>query len=71
MDHQNTSAVFRIKPISGQSVCLKYKGIVTEVQKLGDEIVALDTVMHPEPDVVGEHAIQLESIDSCEMLGRI
>lgn len=71
IDHQNTSAVFRIKPISGSSVCLKYKGIVTEVQKLGDEIVELDSIMHIEPEVVGKHAIQLESIDSYEMLGRI
>jgi hypothetical protein len=70
-DHQNTSAVFRIKPLSCNRAQIKYKGWVTDQQKLGDEIIELDEVVHPEPEIVGKHAIPIKQIGDYDMLGRI
>lgn len=69
--HKNTEAVFRIKSLGGSRVAIKYKGTLTEEQKLGDETVELDEVIHPDHEVVGKHAIPIDNIGSYEMLGRI
>lgn len=70
--HQNTSPVFRLKPISrSNSAKIRHVGNLLEGEKLGDEIVELDTVLHPEADIVGKHAIPINKIDSFEMLGRL
>lgn len=71
VDHSKSSAVFRIKPLGKDSASIKYKGFVTETQRLGDEIVELETPLHPEANVVGKHAIPIDRIDDYEMLGRI
>lgn len=68
--HKNTAAVFRVRP-SGTMAQIKYKGFVTEGERLGDEIVELDKPLHPEADVVGQHAIPIDSIEAYDMLGRI
>lgn len=69
--HKNTSAVFRIKSNHGSNVSIKYKGVILETEKLGDEIVELDDVLHPDSDVVGKHAIPIKKIEEYDMIGRI
>ena len=71
VDHTNTSAVFRVKPSGKNSGTIKYKGFVTDKQKLGDEIVELEKVIHPEADIVGKHAIPIDRVDDYDMVGRI
>lgn len=69
--HKNTSAVFRIKPNSTSTAVIKYQGIVTTDQKLGDEIVELDSPMHPEWEIYGRHSIKVKNVDEYEVLSRI
>lgn len=69
--HDNTSAVFRIRPSGTGMAQIKYKGFITAGEKLGDEVIEFDEVIHPESDIVGKYAIPIKRIDSYDMLGRI
>jgi hypothetical protein len=71
VDHTNTSAVFRLRAQSNNHAVIKYKGFVTDQQRLGDEIVELEEVLHPEADIVGKHAIPIDMVDDYDMVGRI
>jgi hypothetical protein len=69
--HENTSAAFRIKPLGGSRVTIRYKGIIMETERLGDEIVELDEPIHSDCELVGKHAIPINEIGSYDMLGRL
>ena len=71
VDHNKSSAVFRIRPIGKNDAIIKYKGFVTERERLGDEIVELETPLHPEANLVGKHAIPIKPIGEYDMIGRI
>jgi hypothetical protein len=64
--------VFRIKPQNRSNECtIKYVGYLTEDEKLGDEIVELDTPLHSDYLAVGKHAIPIKKIGMFNMLGRL
>jgi len=71
IDHTNTSAVFRLRPQGDNGAIIKYKGFVTDKQRLGDEIVELESVLHPDANIVGKHAIPIDMIGNYDMVGRI
>ena len=50
---------------------VKYVGYLKDTDKLGDEIVELDKVLHPEYTVVGRHAIPIKNIGSFNIVGRL
>jgi hypothetical protein len=71
-DSVNLTPVFRLKPINKRNEAIvKYVGNLTDDEKLGDEVVTLDTILHKESCVYGNHAIPIDDIDKFELLGRI
>lgn len=69
--HKNTSAVFRIKPLSSTRAKIKHVGNLFKNEQLGDEPVELDEPIHPQYDVMGKHAIPIANIGRFEMVGRL
>jgi hypothetical protein len=72
---KNIKAAFRLKPIRNENedykaIC-KYVGYVTPTQKLGDQIVHLDKIMHPDSGVYGKNAIPLKKVGTYDMIGKI
>ena len=69
---KNLSPVFRLKPINrGNEAIIKYKGYITENEKLGDEIVELDKILHEDYEIYGKHAIPIQKIGMYDMIGRV
>jgi hypothetical protein len=72
MTDNKITTVFRIKPESNTNrAVIKYIGKLNADEKLGDEIIELDTPLHPNALVVGKHAIPIKKIDSFDMVGRL
>lgn len=69
---EDISAVFRLKPKNyDNKATIKYIGIIDDEEKLVDEIVELDKVIHPDYQTVGKNAIPIHDIGEYEMIGRI
>jgi hypothetical protein len=69
---ENTVPVFRLKPFKNkESAMVKYVGFVEQNDKLGDEIVELSKVIHPDSIVYGKHSIPVENVGEYSLSGRI
>lgn len=70
--HATTSAVFRLKPDNwSNSATILYVGALKENEKLGDEVIELDKVIHPDHTLVGKHAIPINKVGEFEIVGRL
>lgn len=72
-DNQNNNAiaVFRIKPLYGGSSIIKYVGYLTDAERLGDEVIELDKILHENSEIYGNNAIPLKKTDNYDMVGRL
>jgi hypothetical protein len=69
---ENIHPIFRLRPHNRTNTAtIKYVGTINENEKLGDEIVELDSPLHPDSDSVGKHAIPIKRIGEFEMVGRL